>query len=73
MSPLLHNPNFFHVVPDAVVARPDLVRPMQVVEREQIERALILCEGDRLLAAKQLGISKTSLYRWIKRFRNEQV
>lgn len=46
---------------------------MQVVEREQIERALILCEGDRLLAAKQLGISKTSLYRWIKRFRNEQV
>jgi DNA-binding NtrC family response regulator len=39
------------------------VRPLVAVEREAIERAMILCNGDRVLAAKQLGISRATLYR----------
>jgi transcriptional regulator of acetoin/glycerol metabolism len=47
-----------------VDASPHLaVRPLIAVEREAIERAMILCNGDRVLAAKQLGISRATLYR----------
>lgn len=35
----------------------DLIKPMEVVEREAIESALILCKGNAKLAAEKLQIS----------------
>jgi DNA-binding NtrC family response regulator len=53
------------------VPRPDLVRRLNVVEREAIESALILCAGDRDLAAASLGISRVTLFRKIKKYATE--
>jgi len=50
---------------------PELVRPLREVTREHIERALILCEGNRSLAANRLGISLVTLRRYVKRFLEE--
>ena len=78
MSPLLHNPDFFHVAPAplpkvAARPRPDLVQPLRDVERAHVERALILCEGNRGLAAKRLGVALRTLMRWIEKFRDEDM
>jgi transcriptional regulator with PAS, ATPase and Fis domain len=53
--------------------RPDLVRPLRTVERETVESALILCEGNRGLAAKRLGIAYRTLMRWVEDFRQENA
>jgi two-component system response regulator HydG len=39
------------------------IRSLESVEREAIEQALVATSGDRLKAAKLLGIGKTTLYR----------
>jgi hypothetical protein len=54
-----------------VAARPDLVRPMKVVIRETIESALILCEGNRRLAAKRLGLSYATVRNYVRKFKQE--
>lgn len=46
----------------------DRVTPLADMEREQILRAIRLLEGDKLRAAKMLGIGKTTLYRKLKEY-----
>jgi DNA-binding NtrC family response regulator len=40
---------------------------MSTVKREQIERVLEQCRGNRTAAARMLGISRRSFYRWLDR------
>ncbi|MGB0670044.1 MAG: sigma-54-dependent transcriptional regulator [Rhodospirillales bacterium] len=42
---------------------PASIRPLAEVEREVIERALLLCEGNVAVAAYHLGISAATIYR----------
>lgn len=42
--------------------------PIQVLERKTIENALLNCEGNIVKAAKFLNISRSTLYRKIKRY-----
>jgi two-component system repressor protein LuxO len=48
-------------VPSAEAAR--LIRPLAEIEREAIERAVELCDGNIPKAAAHLGISPSTLYR----------
>jgi two-component system repressor protein LuxO len=48
-------------LPSAEVAR--LIRPLADIEREAIERAVELCDGNIPKAAAHLGISPSTLYR----------
>ena len=48
--------------PEAV-ASPPVIRPLAVVEREAIEAALTLCDGNIPRAAAALGVSPSTLYR----------
>lgn len=59
--------------PNEVLERiaPDLVRPMETVKREAVESAMILCQGNFREAAFRLGISRATLYRLLKRIREE--
>lgn len=54
------------VAPSAGAAGP--VRTLQEVERDHIEQALALMDGNRTRAAKALGISRTTLHAKIKQF-----
>lgn len=45
------------------------IRPISELEREAIEQALQLTQDDKILAAKKLGIGKTTLYRKLKEYR----
>ncbi len=40
---------------------------MSTAQREQIKRVLTLVKGNKAAAAKQLGMSRRSLYRWLDR------
>jgi transcriptional regulator with PAS, ATPase and Fis domain len=40
---------------------------MSTAQREQILRVLKQVDGNKAAAAKQLGMSRRSLYRWIER------
>ncbi len=40
---------------------------MSTAQREQIVRVLKQVDGNKAAAAKQLGVSRRSLYRWIER------
>jgi DNA-binding NtrC family response regulator len=57
------------------VIRPDLVNPLREQKlqfvRETIESALILCGGNRSLAADRLQISRQEIAKWVQRFRRE--
>ncbi len=44
------------------------IRPLAETEREAILNALNLLKGDKLLAARLLGIGKTTLYRKLKQY-----
>lgn len=44
------------------------IRPIAELEKDAIMQALILCEGDRIEAAKRLKISKSSIYRKLKAY-----
>ncbi len=48
--------------PEAVTS-PPVIRPLAVVEREAIEAALTLCDGNIPRAAAALGVSPSTLYR----------
>ena len=41
--------------------------PLKEIRRQHIRRVLDACEGNRVRAAQLLGISRTSLYRFLKR------
>jgi two-component system response regulator HydG len=52
---------------------PPLERPLEVVTLAELERQAILSairrlDGDKLLAARLLGIGKTTLYRKLKEY-----
>jgi DNA-binding NtrC family response regulator len=44
-------------------ASPAQIVPLEQVERDAIERALSICDGNMTVAAKRLGIGRTTLYR----------
>ena len=51
-----------------VAAAPSTIRAIAEVEREAILEALQQVKGDKLLAAKLLGIGKTTIYRKLKEY-----
>lgn len=54
--------------PAAASGESSLVRAMADIEREAILDALAQAKGDKLLAAKLLGIGKTTIYRKLKEY-----
>ena len=46
-----------------------MIRPLCDTEREQIEKALVLCPKDKAKAAAMLGISRSTLYRKLEEYR----
>jgi DNA-binding NtrC family response regulator len=58
-----------HVVAPAMAAVPDRLDDphLSSAQREHIERVLLQARGNKAAAAKLLGISRRSLYRWIDR------
>ncbi len=46
----------------------EAVIPLEEMERQAIERALTLTGGDKVLAARMLGIGKTTLYRKLTKY-----
>lgn len=44
------------------------VKPLRQVEKETIIAALKQTQGDKLLAARELGIGKTTMYRKLKKY-----
>lgn len=69
---LLRNPEWQQgkVVPIRERA-PDFIIPLEHVKQAAVESALILCEGNITLAAKYLRISRASMFRWVKKFRQQ--
>jgi two-component system repressor protein LuxO len=51
------------VAPSAPADAARLIRPLADLEREAIERAVEICEGNIPKAAAHLGISPSTLYR----------
>ncbi len=51
--------------------QPGSVIPLEDMERQAIMRALDSAGGDKLLAAKLLGIGKTTLYRKLRKYEQE--
>ncbi|HLJ26598.1 MAG TPA: hypothetical protein VKY85_07795 [Candidatus Angelobacter sp.] len=43
------------------------IRPLIETKRREVERALVLTKGDKVLAAALLGIGKTTVYRTLER------
>ena len=52
----------------AAAAHSPAIRPLAETERDAIMNALSLLKGDKLLAARLLGIGKTTLYRKLKQY-----
>jgi len=50
----------------------DELLPLEELERRAILRTLRETNGDKLAAARMLGIGKTTLYRKLKQYRVEQ-
>ncbi|MBI3934157.1 MAG: sigma-54-dependent Fis family transcriptional regulator [Acidobacteria bacterium] len=50
---------------------PDSVIPLEEMERQAILRALAGAGGDKLLAARMLGIGKTTLYRKLRKYQQK--
>jgi two-component system response regulator HydG len=50
------------------VLETDGVMPLEELERRAIQRALRETSGDKLAAARLLGIGKTTLYRKLKQY-----
>ena len=45
----------------------DLHRPLEDINRDIIKKALADNQGNQSVTAKQLGISRTTLWRYLKR------
>jgi two-component system response regulator HydG len=50
------------------VSGPASIRTIAEMEKDAIMNALVQLHGDKLLAAKLLGIGKTTLYRKLKEY-----
>ena len=48
----------------------ELIRPLEELEREAIEKAIELCGGDVRKAAVFLGIAPATIYRKLKSWRD---
>lgn len=46
--------------------------PLRVVERMYIEAVLERCEGNKMRAAKILGIDRRTLYRYLERWEKQR-
>jgi DNA-binding NtrC family response regulator len=44
-------------------AKPETVKPLKMLERQAINDALALCNGNKSQAAKKLGISRKTFYK----------
>ena len=54
--------------PDSPVADADAITPLNQVEKQAILHAIEVLKGDKLQAARRLGIGKTTLYRKLKEY-----
>jgi two-component system response regulator HydG len=59
--------NVNHHIPPEAVEGPKIV-PIAELEKQAILRTIDQLKGDKLLAARLLGIGKTTLYRKLKEF-----
>lgn len=50
-----------------------LIVPMAEVNRRAVESALILCAGNQILAASCLQISRSTIARYVRMFRAENL
>ena len=70
-SPVIHVgdlPSSLHYPPVEKAAVKDEILPLEELERRAIVRTLRETNGDKALAAKLLGIGKTTLYRKLKQY-----
>jgi two-component system response regulator HydG len=68
-------PSSLHGVPDLLAPPLPLqgkILPMAELERQTILNALVQLNGDKLLAARLLGIGKTTLYRKLKEYASQK-
>jgi transcriptional regulator with PAS, ATPase and Fis domain len=75
-GPIVHVgdlPSNLHYPSSERVPDKDEVLPMEELERRAILRTLRETGGDKLAAARMLGIGKTTLYRKLKQYQVEQV
>jgi len=78
-GPTLHSadlpPNLQCAVPDPIERTPpdDELVPLEELERRTILRAMRESNGDKLVAARVLGIGKTTLYRKLKMYESYSV
>ena len=54
--------------PDVQGSDPEAITPLNQVEKRAILHAIELLKGDKLQAARRLGIGKTTLYRKLKEY-----
>jgi len=70
-GPILHVgdlPSNLHYAPAETLPESDELVPLEELERRAIFRALRETSGDKLAAARLLGIGKTTLYRKLKQY-----
>jgi DNA-binding NtrC family response regulator len=73
-GPILHVgdlPSGLHYAAGDRVSQADELMPLEELERRAILRALREAGGDKLAAARLLGIGKTTLYRKLKQYETE--
>jgi two-component system response regulator HydG len=73
-GPLLHVgdlPTNLQYSPEQSLPANDELLPLEELERRAIVRALRETAGDKLAAARLLGIGKTTLYRKLKQYESE--
>ena len=58
-------------LPSATTSFPESVIPLEEMERQAVLRALAGAGGDKLLAARLLGIGKTTLYRKLRKYQQK--
>ncbi len=75
-GPILHSgdlpSNLQYGSPGERIPSPDEVTTLEEMERRAILRALRETNGDKLVAARLLGIGKTTLYRKLKQYRVDE-
>jgi two-component system response regulator HydG len=75
-GPILHVgdlPSNLHFAPSEPTVSNDELLPLEELERRAIFRALRETGGDKLAAARLLGIGKTTLYRKLKLYESQQA
>ena len=64
-------PPICNTAPDDRLPQNDELLPLEELERRAILRALREAGGDKLAAARMLGIGKTTLYRKLKQYESQ--